>query len=159
MSAPFGSPPVWQMLGLEVNYPRIVSAIWADPWQIAKQVMLIAAVWLHLCFGIHFWLRLKDWYPRAQQYLFAVAVLLPALALAGFVSAGIDVMRRYAALRLRDITRRSGTPRRSARQGVADRCAGNRGPRRAAAEVRMTTVGGSRQHVCALAHIPFLRAA
>jgi adenylate cyclase len=37
-------------------------------------------------------LRLKAWYPRAQPYLFAVAVLVPALALAGFVSAGINVM-------------------------------------------------------------------
>lgn len=88
-----GTRFVWQLLGLEVNYPRIVSAIWADPWQIAKQMALILVVWLHLCFGIHFWLRLKPWYPRAQQYLFAAAVLVPALALAGFVSAGIDVMR------------------------------------------------------------------
>jgi adenylate cyclase len=88
-----GTRFVWQLLGLEVNYPRVVSAIWADPWQIAKQVALVSAVWLHLCFGIHFWLRLKRWYPRAQQYLFAAAVLVPALALAGFVSAGIDVMR------------------------------------------------------------------
>jgi adenylate cyclase len=88
-----GTRFVWQMVGLEVSYPRVVSAIWADPWQIAKQVVLIAAVWLHLCFGIHFWLRLKRWYPRVQQFLFAAAVLVPALALAGFVSAGIDVMR------------------------------------------------------------------
>lgn len=88
-----GTRFVWQVLGLEVSYPRIVSAIWADPWQIAKQMLLISAVWLHLCFGVHFWLRLKPWYPRAQQSLFAAAVLVPALAVAGFVSAGIDVMR------------------------------------------------------------------
>jgi adenylate cyclase len=88
-----GTRFVWQLVGLEVSYPRVVSAIWADPWQIAKQVLLIAVVWLHLCFGIHFWLRLKPWYPGVQQPLFAAAVLVPALALAGFVSAGIDVMR------------------------------------------------------------------
>jgi adenylate cyclase len=88
-----GTRFAWQLLEREVNYPRIVGAIWADPWLIAKQTFLIGVVWLHLCFGIHFWLRLKSWYPRAQQYLFAAAVLMPALALAGFVSAGIDVMR------------------------------------------------------------------
>ncbi len=87
-----GTRFAWQLLGREVNYPRIVAAIWSDPWQITKQVLLVAAVWLHLCFGLHFWLRLKNWYPRAQQYLFAAAVLVPALALAGFVSAGINVM-------------------------------------------------------------------
>ena len=88
-----GTRFAWQLLEREVTYPRIVGAIWSDPWLIAKQVLLVAVVWLHLCFGIHFWLRLKRWYPRAQQYLFAAAVLMPALALAGFVSAGIDVMR------------------------------------------------------------------
>jgi adenylate cyclase len=87
-----GTRFAWALLDREVNYPRIVAAIWSDPWQIVKQIVLISVVWLHLCFGIHFWLRLKSWYPRVQQYLFATAVLLPALALAGFVSAGINVM-------------------------------------------------------------------
>ena len=87
-----GTRFAWQLLDREVTYPRIVGAIWADPVQIGKQVLLITAVWLHLCFGIHFWLRLKAWYPRVQQLLFAAAVLVPALALAGFVSAGINVM-------------------------------------------------------------------
>ena len=87
-----GTRFAWQLLGREVSYPRIVAAIWNDPLQSAKQVALIAVVWLHLCFGMHFWLRVKPWYPRAQQYLFAAAVLVPALALAGFVSAGINHM-------------------------------------------------------------------
>jgi adenylate cyclase len=87
-----GTRFAWQLLGREVNYPRIVAALWSDPWLIAKQVLLIGVVWLHLCFGIHFWLRVKPWFPRVQQYLFAAAVLVPALALAGFVSAGINVM-------------------------------------------------------------------
>jgi adenylate cyclase len=83
-----GTRFAWQWLGREVNYARIVWAIWSDPVQVAKQIALIAAVWLHLCFGIHFWLRIRPWYPRAQPWLFAAAVLVPALALAGFVSAG-----------------------------------------------------------------------
>lgn len=87
-----GTRFAWALLDREVNYPRIVGAIWADPWQIAKQLALIVVVWLHLCFGLHFWLRLKRWYPRAQQLLFAAAVLIPALAIAGFVSAGANVM-------------------------------------------------------------------
>ena len=87
-----GTRFAWGLLEREVSYPRVVSAIWSDPWQIAKQVALISVVWLHLCFGVHFWLRLKSWFPRVQQYLFAVAVLVPALAIAGFVSAGINVM-------------------------------------------------------------------
>jgi len=87
-----GTRFAWALLDREVNYPRIVAAIWSDPLQIAKQIALICVAWLHLCVGIHFWLRLKRWYPGVQQYLFAGAVLVPALAIAGFVSAGINVM-------------------------------------------------------------------
>ncbi|MCX7962187.1 MAG: adenylate/guanylate cyclase domain-containing protein [Burkholderiales bacterium] len=85
-----GTRFLWQALGREVDYPRIVWAIWSDPVQTAKQIGLIAAVWLHLCFGIHFWLRIRPWYPRAQPWLLGAAVLVPALALAGFVSAGAN---------------------------------------------------------------------
>ena len=110
-----GTRFVWQLLGLEVNYPRIVSAIWADPWQIAKQLLLITVVWLHFCFGIHFWLRLKPWYPRAQQYLFAAAVLVPALAIVGtmgppaapIISAIGDTIN--SAARLESLTKQYGT--------------------------------------------------
>jgi len=90
-----GTRFAWQLLDREVNYPRIVAAIWADPWAIAKQVLLMSVVWLHLCIGIHFWLRLQRWYPGVQQYLFAASVLAPALAIAGFVSAGINVLLPY----------------------------------------------------------------
>lgn len=83
-----GTRFAWQILGREVDYPRIVWAIWSDPAQIAKQIVLIAAVWLHLCFGMHFWLRIRPWYPRAQPWLLAAGVLVPSFAMAGFVSAG-----------------------------------------------------------------------
>jgi adenylate cyclase len=90
-----GTRFAWQLLGREVNYARIVGLIWGNPWDVAKQVTLILVVWLHLCFGIHFWLRLKRWYPAAQQFLFAAAVLIPALSIAGFISAGLNEMMLY----------------------------------------------------------------
>lgn len=81
----------WQLFERPVGYERIVWALWADPWNVAKQTLLVVVVWLHLCFGIHFWLRLRAWYPRAQPLLLALAVLVPALALAGFYSAGFHL--------------------------------------------------------------------
>lgn len=54
-----------------------------DPWQLARQFGLVLAVWMHACIGLHFWWRLRPWYPRALPLLYAVALLLPALALAG----------------------------------------------------------------------------
>jgi len=60
------------------------------------QVVVLIVVWLHACLGIHGWLRLKPWYAARQTSAFTTALLLPALALAGFVAAGMQV-RRLAA--------------------------------------------------------------
>ena len=53
----------------------------------ARASSLLVA-WTHGCIGIHFWLRLRPWYPRVRPPLFGTAVLLPVLALLGFVNAG-----------------------------------------------------------------------
>ncbi len=55
------------------------------------QVVLLLIVWIHGCLGIHFWLRLKPFYPRVRDVLFALAVLIPALALLGFYRGGTTV--------------------------------------------------------------------
>ena len=52
------------------------------------QAILLLIVWVHGCLGVHFWLRLKPFYPRVREPLFAVAVLLPALALLGYYQGG-----------------------------------------------------------------------
>ena len=48
-------------------------------------------VWGHAILGLHFWLRLKPWYPKTLPYLYAFAVLLPVLAVVGFVHAGQQI--------------------------------------------------------------------
>src|SRR2546428_10433716 len=40
---------------------------------------------------MHYWLRFRPWYPRVVRPLFTVALLLPTLALAGFVAGGREV--------------------------------------------------------------------
>jgi adenylate cyclase len=60
------------------------------------QVVLLVIAWLHACIGLHAWLRLKPWYAARESILFATAVLWPALALAGYVSGGMQVVRRAA---------------------------------------------------------------
>jgi adenylate cyclase len=60
------------------------------------QAVLLVVVWMHACIGIHTWLRLKPWYAARQYYIFALAVLWPMLALAGYVAGGMQVVRRAA---------------------------------------------------------------
>ncbi len=64
------------------------------PWLGAVQMIAVVTVWTHACIGIHYWLRTKRWYPNWRPLLFGVALLLPALALAGYVTGGNQVLRQ-----------------------------------------------------------------
>jgi adenylate cyclase len=81
----------WFLLGHSIGYERIVGLLWSDPWSAARQSLLLVVVWLHLSFGVHYWLRLQRWYPAAQPAAFAAALLIPAMALAGFAAAGSEL--------------------------------------------------------------------
>jgi len=63
------------------------------PWLAVVQVLAVLTVWTHACIGIHFWLRTKPWYPSLRVWFFGFALLLPALALAGYVTGGNQVLR------------------------------------------------------------------
>ena len=75
-------------------YNTVLLAQWLfAPWLGVLQVLGVLTVWTHACIGIHFWLRTKLWYPSLRVWFFGFALLLPALALAGYVSAGNEVLR------------------------------------------------------------------
>ena len=67
----------------------------ASPLLGALQAVLLLIVWIHGCIGVHFWLRLKPFYPRAKALLLANAVLLPALALLGYYQGGERAWWRF----------------------------------------------------------------
>jgi adenylate cyclase len=81
----------WLLLGHNINYERLVGVMWSDPYAALRQSVLLLIVWTHFCFGIHYWLRLQRWYGQVQPALFAAALLIPALALAGFAAAGNEL--------------------------------------------------------------------
>ena len=73
-------------------YAFVVWAIWVvDPVEGVKQTAALLIAWFHGCIGLHYWLKLKPWYPKVGDALFAVALLWPAFALAGFATAGREV--------------------------------------------------------------------
>jgi adenylate cyclase len=86
-----GTRLAWTLLGHHIDYERVVGVLWSSGPTTLKQAALLLVVWAHLCFGIHYWLRLRPWYRNAQPLAFAVALLVPALALAGFASAGFNL--------------------------------------------------------------------
>ena len=66
------------------NYAAPLLAYWvARPHMIAVQFVLLTIAWTHGCIGLYFWLRLKPFFKWAWPIFFAIAVLLPPLAMLG----------------------------------------------------------------------------
>ena len=82
-----------ELLGIDVDYSLVLAAIWTDGFNLVRQTLLLLVVWLHVAVGLHFWLRLRIWYPKALPYLYAAALLLPVLSLLGFAQSGLEVRR------------------------------------------------------------------
>src|SRR5580704_12323292 len=82
------------VLDTTTYYNTVFVAQWViDPWLSAVQMLAIVTVWTHACIGIHYWLRVRPWYPKWRPFLFTYALLLPTLALAGYVTGGNQVLR------------------------------------------------------------------
>jgi len=86
-----------ETMGVDTGYGYVLVEYWVVAPSIAVlQATALLTVWAHACIGIHFWLRTKAWYPEAKAWLGTLALLLPTVALAGFVSAGNQIARAAA---------------------------------------------------------------
>ncbi len=78
--------------GIDKGYAQELYSFWiAAPWFGQVQLTLLVVAWLHGCFGIYFWLRLKPWFAAWRGVLLSAAVLLPVLALLGYLQGGREV--------------------------------------------------------------------
>ncbi|MBL8831505.1 MAG: 2Fe-2S iron-sulfur cluster binding domain-containing protein [Rhodospirillales bacterium] len=62
-------------------------------------VMIVSGLvlaWTHGCIGMHYWLRLKPFYPRVRMILLGLAVMLATAALAGYLAGAREVAALYA---------------------------------------------------------------
>ena len=83
-----------RFLGTASAYHSVLILQWvATPWLVYLQFAAVLTVWTHACVGLHFWLRTKRWYPAWRPALGALGVLIPSLALAGYVAGGNQVRR------------------------------------------------------------------
>ncbi len=77
--------------GVDDSYAFELSLLWPD--KALWMTLTLLLVWLHGCVGIHFWLRIRPLYRRVAPWLLCAAVVLPMLALGGFLNAGREVQR------------------------------------------------------------------
>jgi adenylate cyclase len=84
-----------EYLEVTTHYATMFVVQWVlAPWIVALQMTAVIVVWTHACIGLHYWLRTKKRYPAWRPPLFTIALLLPTLALAGFVSGGNQIVRQ-----------------------------------------------------------------
>ena len=83
--------------GFDVSYPYTLAVLWSGDWLRIKQSLLLAAVWFHLCVGLHYWWRNMQGYRRMLPWLYALAVVIPALSWVGFARSSLDVQAAFAA--------------------------------------------------------------
>lgn len=88
----FGTRGANLIYGLDDNYEIILFAQWINPVELAKQTAVLVIAWVHGCIGLHFWLRIRPWYPRWSTILYSAALLWPVLALIGFADRGREVL-------------------------------------------------------------------
>jgi len=74
----------FDLLGdIDPNYYYVVTSLLLKPEFLVKLVFLITVIWVHMAIGLHFWLRIKNGYDRFVPYIYALAILIPALAYVG----------------------------------------------------------------------------
>jgi adenylate cyclase len=76
------------------HYGSVLVVQWVlSPSLAVLQTAALLTVWAHASIGIHFWLRTKPWYARWRPLFVGAALLLPTVALCGFLTAGNQVLR------------------------------------------------------------------
>lgn len=80
--------------GLDDTYTYFVDLVW--PRGADRQITMLLIAWTHGSIGFWFWLRLKPAWPRLREPFAAFVVLLPTLAISGFLAAGREVARLEA---------------------------------------------------------------
>jgi adenylate cyclase len=83
-----------EFLGVVETYNTVLVIHWVlRPWFPVLHIAGVLTLWVHASIGIHFWLRTKKWYPTLRAPLAIIALLIPTLAIAGYIAAGNHIVR------------------------------------------------------------------
>ena len=86
------------LIDFDDRYRNTIPGYW--PKNTWLPIALVIMVWAHGCMGIHFWLRLRGWYRRTVNIWLVAALIVPTLAISGFVAAGQSIAAERTIKRL-----------------------------------------------------------
>jgi adenylate cyclase len=81
-----------ELFAVNDNYARVIATLWVvNRFRGVAQTLLLVVTWAHGWIGIYYWLRVKPGWVWLLPALKVVGVLVPGLALMGFVGMGREV--------------------------------------------------------------------
>jgi adenylate cyclase len=87
-----GTSVAHALYGLDDRYAYVLWVAWTvAPVNGVLQAAALVVTWIHGCIGLNYWLRVKAWFPPWRPLLGALALLVPVLALLGFVAGAREV--------------------------------------------------------------------
>jgi adenylate cyclase len=81
---------------IDDSYVNVLRFLW--PANALMQSLALVVVWSHGIIGLHYAFHIRRWYKPLRGVLTILAILIPVLALAGFVAAGREAARLSAPL-------------------------------------------------------------
>jgi len=79
------------LMDADIGYESVLNAIQADGWLRTRQLLLVIVAWIHVCVGLHFFLRLSSWYRRSMAYFYPLAILVPLLVILALVRVNFEM--------------------------------------------------------------------
>jgi len=81
--------------GMDPDYEYMLAIMWYfSPFTGWLQLLVLVVTWAHATVGIHHWLKVKPWYSKWYAHLYGLALVIPALALMGFVAGGFETLEK-----------------------------------------------------------------
>jgi adenylate cyclase len=81
-----GTRVLSSLVNIDDSYGNVLRYLW--PANALMQATALVVVWGHGIIGLHYAFHVRRWYRPLKDILVLLAVMIPVLALAGFVSAG-----------------------------------------------------------------------
>ena len=85
-----GTRYVAEFAGVNDAYAATLQHLW--PGRAYRQTALTMIVWSHGIIGINYSMRLQPWYPRVREPFLITSVIIPVLAVAGYIAAGREAV-------------------------------------------------------------------
>jgi len=80
------------LFAYDPTFRSVLGLFWVDvPAEGLRQVFTLVFVWVHGVIGLFTWMRVQRWWGRVSAILYPLAVVIPVLALLGFVHAGKEL--------------------------------------------------------------------